>query len=117
MRAQKAQKKVARMNFDWTRLDDVVAKIDEELGEVREALRSGNNAEIADEIGDLLFAVVNVARKTGFDAETLLQQATSKFVRRFNRVEEELRRSGKELGQADLPELDAIWNRVKEVVG
>jgi MazG family protein len=117
MRAQKAQKKVARMNFDWTRLDDVVAKIDEELGEVRDALRSGDSLEIADEIGDLLFAVVNLARKTGSDAETLLQQATSKFVRRFNRVEEELKQSGKELGQAELPELDAIWNQVKRVVG
>jgi len=116
MRAQKAQKKVARMNFDWTRLDEVVAKIDEEVGEVKEALGTGNAADIADEIGDLLFAAVNLARKTGSDAETLLQAATDKFVRRFNRVEEELKASGKELGQADLPELDAIWNRVKREV-
>ncbi len=116
MRAQKAQKKAARMNFDWSRIDDVVAKIDEEIGEVKEALAGGKAPEIADEIGDLLFAVVNLARKTGSDAETLLQDATSKFVRRFNRVEEELKLSGKELGEADLPELDAIWNRVKGAV-
>jgi MazG family protein len=116
MRAQKAQKKAARMNFDWARVDDVVGKIDEEVGEVKEALAGGQEAEIADEIGDLLFAVVNLARKTGADAEELLQEATSKFVRRFNQVEQELKKQGKELGQADLAELDAIWDRVKHQV-
>jgi MazG family protein len=113
MRAQKAQKKAARMNFDWARLDDVVGKIDEEVREVKEALAGGQEAEIADEIGDLLFAVVNLARKTGSDAESLLQEATSKFVCRFNQVEQELKKQGKELGQAGLTELDAIWDRVK----
>ena len=113
MRAQKAQKKAARMNFDWSRLDEVVAKVDEELGEVKEALRGEQAAEIQDEIGDLLFAVVNLARKTGSDAETLMHEATSKFVRRFNRVEQELKKTGKELGQAHLEELDTIWNRIK----
>jgi MazG family protein len=113
MRAQKAQKKVARMNFDWENLDQVVAKVDEEVGEVKQALATGDRAEIEDEIGDLLFAVVNLARKSSGDAESILQNATDKFVRRFNRVEEELKKSGKELGQAELPELDAIWNRVK----
>jgi nucleoside triphosphate diphosphatase len=113
MRAQKAQKKAARMNFDWTELDDVVAKVDEEVAEVKEAMRDQDDKAVADEIGDLFFAVVNLARKTGSDAETLLQEATSKFVRRFNRVEEELKKGGKELGQADLSELDEIWNRIK----
>jgi MazG family protein len=113
VRAQKAQKKVARMTFDWEALDQVMAKVDEEVTEVKEALAGDEQPRIEDEIGDLLFAVVNLARKSGFDAESVLQNATDKFVRRFNRVEEELEAGGGKLGQAGLAELDAIWNRVK----
>jgi MazG family protein len=113
MRAQKAQKKAARVNFDWTQLSDVVAKVDEELAETKDAIESGNKAAIADEIGDLLFAVVNLARKSGLDAENALQQATDKFVERFNRVEDELRARGKKLGNPELAELDEIWNALK----
>ncbi|MEY2577228.1 MAG: tetrapyrrole methylase family protein / MazG family protein [Verrucomicrobiota bacterium] len=114
MRAQKAQKKAARVNFDWAQLSDVVAKVDEELAETKEAIASGDNAAVADEIGDLLFAVVNLARKSGLDAESALQQATDKFVGRFNRVEDTLRDSGKKLGEVGLAELDAIWNSIKK---
>jgi MazG family protein len=113
MRAQKAQKKAARVNFDWTELSDVVAKVDEELAETKEAIASGNKTAIADEIGDLLFAVVNLARKSGLDAESALQSATDKFVSRFNRVEDELRARGRKLGDAGLEELDEIWNALK----
>ena len=114
MRAQKAQKKVARVNFDWTELSDVVDKVDEELLETKEAIASGNPEAVADEIGDLLFAVVNLARKSKLDAETALQQATDKFVSRFNRLEDQLRRQGKRLGDVELEELDAIWNAIKQ---
>jgi MazG family protein len=114
MRAQKAQKKAARVNFDWTELRDVVAKVDEELAEAKEAIGTRDPARIADEIGDLLFAVVNLARKTGLDAEETLQVATNKFVSRFNRVEDELHARGKKLGDANLEELDAIWNSLKK---
>src|SRR5947207_4088570 len=114
MRAQKAQKKAARVNFDWTELHDVVAKVDEELAEAKEAIATGVAVQISDEIGDLLFAVVNLARKTGLDAEETLQTATNKFVSRFNRVEDELRARGKKLGDADLKELDDIWNSLKK---
>lgn len=114
MRAQKAQKKAARVNFDWADLSDVVAKVDEELAETKEAIASRNSGQIADEIGDLLFAVVNLARKTGLDAESVLQAATDKFVRRFNGVEDELRTQGRKLGEAKLEELDEIWNRLKQ---
>ncbi|MEY2561194.1 MAG: nucleoside triphosphate diphosphatase [Verrucomicrobiota bacterium] len=114
MRAQKAQKKAARVNFDWAEIADVVAKVDEELAEAKEAIASRDPGAIADEIGDLLFAVVNLARKSGLDAELALQQATDKFVTRFSRVEDELRASGKKLGEVGLEELDAIWNAVKQ---
>ena len=113
MRAQKAQKKAARVNFDWTELRDVVAKVDEELGETKEAIAKGDPKDVADEIGDLLFAIVNLARKSGLDAEETLQAATNKFVSRFNRVEDELHTRGKKLGDAGLDELDAVWNSVK----
>ena len=113
MRAQKAQKKAARVNFDWAELSDVVAKVDEELEETKEALASGDAARIAEEIGDLFFALVNLARKSGLDAESTLQAATDKFVARFSRLEDELRKRGKKLGEVGLDELDEIWNEIK----
>jgi MazG family protein len=114
MRAQKAQSKVARVNFDWTELADVVAKVEEELGELKRAIKDENQQSIEDEIGDLLFAVVNLARKCKLDAETALQSATDKFVRRFNLVEDELKVRGEKLGDADLAEMDAIWKEIKK---
>jgi MazG family protein len=114
MRAQKAQSKVARVNFDWTELRDVIAKVEEELGELKEAISNEDQKSIKDEIGDLLFAVVNLARKCKLDAETSLQAATDKFACRFNLLEDELRARGKKLGDVDLAELDQIWNRIKE---
>jgi MazG family protein len=113
MRAQKAQSKVARVNFDWTELSDVMAKVEEEIGELKQAIASQDREAMEDEIGDLLFAVVNLARKSKLDAESALQAAIDKFVARFNRVEDELRARGKRLGDVDLAELDQIWNRIK----
>lgn len=113
-RAQKAQSKVARVNFDWKDLDEVIAKVEEELGELKEAIQSKDEPATQDEIGDLLFAVVNLARKCKLDAESALQAATDKFVRRFNLVEDELKARGKKLGEVELPELDTIWNQVKK---
>ncbi len=113
MRAQKAQSKAARVNFDWTELRDVLAKVEEELGETKSAIASQDRQSLEDEIGDLLFAVVNLARKCKLDAEDALQKATDKFVARFNRLEDELRARGKRLGDVDLADLDEIWNEVK----
>jgi MazG family protein len=119
MRAQKVQSKVARVNFDWAEVRDVIAKVEEELGELKQAIASQaqsatEQGAIEDEIGDLLFAVVNLARKCKLDAESALQAATDKFVTRFNRLEDELQARGKRLGDADLAELDEIWNRIKK---
>jgi MazG family protein len=113
MRAQKAQSKAARVNFDWTELKDVVAKVDEELVEVKGAAAKPDREALEEEIGDLFFAVVNLARKSGLDAESSLQKATDKFVRRFNRLEDELRARGQKLGDVGLEELDAIWDKIK----
>jgi MazG family protein len=114
MRAEKAQSKAARVHFDWAEIRDVIAKVDEELRETKRAIASENQTAIEDEIGDLLFAVVNLARKCKLDAESALQAATDKFVARFNRLEDELQAQGKRLGDADLGELDEIWNRIKK---
>jgi MazG family protein len=113
VRAQKAQSKAARVNFDWTALRDVMAKMEEELSETKEAIRSRQEQRIEDEIGDLLFTVVNLARKCKIDAETALQSATDKFVTRFNRLEDELKTRRKKLGDVELAEMDAIWNDIK----
>ncbi|HEV3098975.1 MAG TPA: nucleoside triphosphate pyrophosphohydrolase [Candidatus Udaeobacter sp.] len=115
MRAQKAQSKVARVNFDWTEVRDVIAKVEEEIQELKQALLEQDRKSIEDEVGDLLFAVVNLARKCKLDAESALQGATDKFVDRFNRLEDEVQRQGKRLGDADLIELDAIWNAIKRM--
>lgn len=114
MLAQKTQSKAARVNFDWSELRDVMAKVDEELAETKEAIASGDPEAIADEIGDLLFAVVNLARKSHLDAETVLAAATEKFIARFHALERELQQQGGKLGEADLAALDEIWNRVKK---
>jgi uncharacterized protein YabN with tetrapyrrole methylase and pyrophosphatase domain len=92
---------------------DVVAKVEEELREMKEAIAALDRARIEDEIGDMLFAVVNLARKCKIDAESALQRGTDKFVTRFNQLEDELRRQGKRLGNVDLAEMDAIWDRIK----
>jgi len=113
-RAQKAQSKVARVNFDWTNLDDVIAKVEEELGELKQAIKGENREATEDEVGDLFFAIVNLTRKCKLDAETAFQAATDKFVRRFNLLEDELTARGKKLGDVDLAELDEIWNKVKK---
>ena len=113
VRAQKAQSQVARVNFDWTEVRDVIAKVEEELREMKEAIASEDRARIEDEIGDVLFAVVNLTRKCTIEAESALQAATDKFVARFNRLEDELRVRGKKLGDVELAEMDEIWNRIK----
>ena len=114
MRAQKVQRKAAHVNFDWKDVADVVAKVDEELAEAKEAIDSSQKNRAEEEIGDLLFAVVNLARKSNLDAETILQRATDKFIQRFNALENELQATGKSLGDVSLADLDEIWNAHKK---
>jgi MazG family protein len=117
VRAQKAQSKVARVNFDWTEPGDVIEKVEEEIQELKHAIRKQDRKSIEEELGDLLFAVVNLARKCKLGAESALQAATDKFVARFNRLENELNARGKKLGDVDLAELDAIWEEIKKDTG
>jgi MazG family protein len=115
LRAEKVQKKAARVGFDWSETAPVVAKIREELAEVEAELTAGVNAErIEEEMGDLLFSVVNLARKLKIDGETALQRATDKFARRFRQVEALARERGIALEKLTLAELDALWDEVKK---
>ena len=113
MRAQKLQSRAARVGFDWPDTTGVVAKIHEELAEVEEALAEGNNTHLAEELGDLLFAVVNLARFAGGDAETSLRNANQKFTRRFTYIEETLRAQNRDIAAASLDEMEALWVEAK----
>jgi tetrapyrrole methylase family protein/MazG family protein len=112
-RAQKMQTKAARVGFDWSDVSGVVAKIHEELDEIRAAMAGGDEAAIREEAGDLLFAVVNLARFRRVDAEDALDRATAKFARRFREVERRVRARGRDIRQCTLAELDELWEAAK----
>ncbi|MCB1226942.1 MAG: nucleoside triphosphate pyrophosphohydrolase [Verrucomicrobiales bacterium] len=113
MRAQKLQKKAARVAFDWPSLEGVREKVAEELEEVDRALAAEDAEAVEEEIGDLLFSVVNLARKAGVQAEAALAAANEKFLRRFHAMEARLRQQGQELGELPLEVMDAAWDAVK----
>ncbi len=112
-KAQKIQKKVARVGFDWEVIEDVIAKVHEELEEVKEAINNKEKEQIAEEIGDLLFAVVNLSRFLKLDSEDLLRKSISKFTGRFKKVEMQVGALGKKIEECSLSELDGIWNEIK----
>ncbi len=113
-KAYRAQEKAAGVGFDWPDHEGAMDKVAEEVDEVRAALASGDPDELADEVGDLLFAAVNVARLVGVHPTTALAAANRKFVRRFQALEERARDEGLALPGATLGELDAVWEVVKE---
>ncbi len=112
-RAVKLQKRAARVGFDWPSTDEVVAKITEEAAELAEARDRLTKAEVAEEFGDLLFVMANLARHLGVDPEAALRGANAKFTRRFGRIEDWLNEAGKRPADSDLAEMDALWNRAK----
>jgi len=112
-RAQKIGGKAGKVGFDWPGWEGSFAKIEEEVREVSEAIRSGDSRAMHQEIGDLLLAVVNVARKVGVDAENALVDATTKFQHRFEIVEDLLAERGKTPQTSNLDEMDALWNDAK----
>ncbi len=113
-RAEKLQRRAARIGFDWPEPAPILAKIEEELEEVRESLAAGRGKEkLEEEIGDLLFAVVNLARRLEVDAEEALRAANAKFERRFREVEARARATGGDPAQLGLAALDALWEEVK----
>ncbi len=113
LKAQKVQARAARVGFDWKQVEDVLAKVDEELAEVRAALAAGEAAKVREEVGDLLFAVVNLGRFQAVDTEAALEDTVAKFRRRFAVIEERVHAAGKELTGCSLEELDGHWNAAK----
>jgi tetrapyrrole methylase family protein/MazG family protein len=110
MQAAEYQRKAAKPGFDWEKIEDVVAKVREELDEV---LSAPGEAERAEEIGDLFFALVNWARWLGIEPETALRETNAKFYRRFRYIEEQLAAQGRALSDSNLAEMDALWDEAK----
>ncbi|MEP6900890.1 MAG: nucleoside triphosphate pyrophosphohydrolase [Actinomycetota bacterium] len=113
LEGQKLTKKAAKVKFDWENIGQIFDKLTEETDELKAAIETGENIE--EEIGDLLFVVVNLARKLDVDAETALKRTNRKFRRRFKFIEQTLKENGKSLEDSDLQEMDALWNKAKAV--
>jgi nucleoside triphosphate diphosphatase len=113
VQCEKIQQRAASQGFDWPEVEPVFDKVMEELGEVREAWQSVNQAHIEEEIGDLLLVVVNLARHLNVNAELALKASTRKFSRRFHYIEQQVAASERALLDCDLAELDALWNEAK----
>lgn len=117
IRAEKLQKCAATVGFDWTNSQEILNKIDEELNELRNAIKGASNTtEISEELGDLMFCCVNLARYYKIDCETSLRNTNEKFISRFNYIEETLKRNNKSLSEATLEEMDELWNTAKQIV-
>lgn len=116
-RADKLQKRCAKVGFDWDNPADVLAKVDEELQEVKDELNAEyySPEKTAEELGDLLFASVNLCRHYKIDAETALRNANLKFEKRFRLLESEVKQQGKMVTNCSLSELDQIWNQIKAI--
>ncbi|MBU6418744.1 MAG: nucleoside triphosphate pyrophosphohydrolase [Proteobacteria bacterium] len=113
-RAQKLTSRAARVKFDWPDAGAVLAKLDEEIAELKAELAGAKPERLADELGDLLFVLVNLARKLGQDAETCLEGANEKFIRRFGRVEIKLAALGKTPRDSTLEDMEALWIEAKK---
>lgn len=113
MRSLKLQKKAATVGFDWSEAEPIFDKIYEEIGELREAMQSGDKKHITEEYGDLLFVMVNLGRHLGVEAEAALAGTNLKFSRRFAFIEEKLDQAGKSIKDASLDEMEALWQLAK----
>ncbi|MCX6966447.1 MAG: nucleoside triphosphate pyrophosphohydrolase [Verrucomicrobia bacterium] len=113
LHAEKVTKKAARVGFDWESPVQVIGKIREELAETEEALEHGAHDKIEEELGDLLFAAVNLARKIKVEPEVALRRATGKFSKRFQALEVALKERGRKPEECTLAEMDAIWDEIK----
>lgn len=115
IRAQRLQEKAARSGFDWDDANGILAKIQEEMEELLKALNQGDSVGIQNEIGDLLFAVVNFSRFMGVHAEEALKSTIKRFIYRFEYMEEKIINSGKQLKEVSLGEMDRYWDEAKKI--
>ncbi len=115
MRSYKVQEKAAKVGFDWDHIDDAWKKVIEETEELHEAYKCGEKEKTEEELGDLLFAVVNVARFLKIEPELALAGTINKFIRRFEYIEEKSRETGKVLTEMTLGEMDELWEEAKKI--
>ena len=115
LKAQKIAEKAARAGFDWEHVDQVMAKVMEELHEFEEAMGQGSQERMEAELGDLLFAITNLGRFLALDTEEALRKTLQRFQQRFGYVEEELHAQGRHLQDATLTEMDLLWNQAKKL--
>ena len=113
MRSYKVQQKAAQVGFDWDNIDDVFRKVDEEIQELRDVYKSKNVERITDELGDAMFAIVNLSRFLKVQPELALTGTINKFIRRFEYIEEQSTKAGKKLEDMSLEEMDGLWNEAK----
>ena len=113
--ANKLTKKAAKVKFDWENTEQIFDKLSEEIDELKRAISENENENIEEEIGDLLFAVVNLARKLDAEPETALKKTNRKFRRRFAYIEKQLKENGKSVEESNLEEMDALWNEAKKI--
>ena len=114
LKAYRVQEKVARFDFDWERAEEVFEKIKEEIGELERSFQVGESAKVKDELGDVLFSLVNLCRHLGLSPEEALNSTTEKFKKRFEYIENRLREKGKTLSDSNLEEMDRFWEEAKE---
>jgi ATP diphosphatase len=113
-RARKLQKRAARVGFDWPEIEPVIAKLKEEVAELESGLREGDQQQISNELGDVLFAAVNLARHASVEPELALRSANQRFEDRFKWIESTLSSRGKTLSETNLEELDLLWDKAKQ---
>lgn len=113
-RARRLQEKASSVGFDWQQVDDVWAKVAEEIDELREACSAGDGVAMQEEFGDVLFSLVNLGRFLRLSGEDALRQAIGKFEQRFRGIEQTLARRGRRIEDATLEEMDGIWNRLRQ---
>ncbi len=114
LKAYKIQSRVAKVGFDWENLEGVLSKIEEEIEELKVALKLNSKEKIEEEIGDILFSIVNLARFLKIDPETALRKTNQKFEERFKKLEELAIKQGKSLKDMSLDEMDNLWEKIKE---
>jgi len=113
LKAKKIQKKASKKGFDWKKSIDVIEKVEEELKELKFEIQQNNNEYIKDELGDLLFSIVNLSRHLGIDASEAINQANHKFVKRFRLMEEEISKDNQEIDNLSSDELEEFWVKIK----
>ena len=113
--ALKLQERAAKVGFDWSEPEPILDKVEEEIAELRHALKDGDRRKVADELGDLIFALVNIGRHIGADPEMALRGTNTKFRRRFGHIEKELEAGGETLDAASLERMEELWQAAKAI--